>query len=82
MRSAVDTLRCGFSVIRMRFKISSPPLFLLLPAGAQVFAAKGLDGALSSFLCFLCFCFVASCCWFFLLSFLPPLSPMPFSFVS
>jgi hypothetical protein len=30
--------------------------------------------------CCLCFCFVASCCWFFFLSFLPPRSPMLFPF--
>ena len=35
---------------------------------------------MSSFLCSLCFCFVASCCWFFFLSFLPPRSPMMFPF--
>src|SRR5690606_11924900 len=49
---------------------------------AHVLTLRGLDGALSSLFCSLCFCFVASCCWFFFLSFLPPLSPMllfPFS---
>ena len=65
MRFTVDTLRCGYQSSGCVDR-------------AQVFAADGLDGALSSLFWSFCLCFVASCCLFFILSFLPPLSPIPF----
>jgi hypothetical protein len=68
--------RCEAVPFRTSALISSRTAGSLESYDAQVFTAKGLDGALSSFLCSLCFCFVASCCWFFFLSFLPPRSPM------
>ena len=76
--------RCGYAALWFLSHQEAPSASKTHErTGAQVFTAKVvLGGALSCFLWSFCFCFFASCCWFFSLSFLPPLSPMLFPFIS